>query len=549
MSGKDSMRIDLLLLGNSADFDWPLGDTLYAERSVAAIAGALQNPGRQEEHACLIWDPALGAPDPGTVEKIAGQPGDVWHAGLRLGLGGLPRAIDFTDPVWMLNADAAPDADATSWRLSLRCCLLSPEYARRAPAALASGFQSLEAAGLELGHRWIKGGALIRHIPALAGPALPPQGSPRLSLRDEMLFLARRYGPRWTAYAAFRMMGSGYASPGAILQAWAAVKGTPCIEDRVEMSCWRPRQQARGSVTVLIPTIDRYPYLETLLPQLQAQTIPAAEIVIIDQTPAARRRSLSLPGGPSRIRVMRLEENGQCISRNAGLLESNGDFILFLDDDDEVAPDLIESHLASLGAYGADVSAGVADEVDAGPLPEHFRFLRTSDVFPTNNAMVRRRTLERSGLFDLAYNKGQRADGDLGMRAYLSGAIMVLNPAISVLHHHAPQGGLRVHKARKITYASSRASLWQRQLPSVTEVYLMHRYYTAAQIREALWHRALSTLSASGGALRRFTKALIAGLLLPHTLWHIRKMCAQERSLRNQFPKIPALPARVPVLK
>lgn len=540
------MHIDLLVLGRPESFHWPLGDQLYAEKSAAAIAAALQSRA-QDNHACLLWDATLGQPAANLVSEISAQPGDVWHAGLRLGLSGLPRAIDFADPVWMLNADAPADVDSTSWRLSLRCCLLSPEYARLAATSLATAFESLEAAGLELGHRWIKAGALIRHIPSLGGRALPPEISPQLSLRDEMRFLTMRYGARWTLYSALRMVLSSYASPAAIAKAWSAVSGTSAKGSLVRMQAWRPGQHARGNVTVLIPTIDRYPYLENLLPQLQAQTIPAAEIVIIDQTPAARRRSISLPNGPTWIRVIHQDRSGQCTSRNAGLMESSGDFILFLDDDDEVAPDLIEAHLANLGSFGADVSAGVADEVGAGPLPPHFSFLRTSDVFPTNNAMVRRRALEKSGLFDLAYDKGQRADGDLGMRVYLSGAIMVLNPAISVLHHHAPQGGLRVHKARKITYASSRNSLWQRHLPSATEVYLMHRYYTSAQIREALWHRALGTLSGSGGTWRRLTKAIIAGVLLPHTIWHIMKMCNQERRLRTSFPNIPSFPARVPV--
>ena len=110
------------------------------------------------------------------------------------------------------------------------------------------------------------------------------------------------------------------------------------------------------------------------------------------------------------------------------------------------------------------MSSGVADEVGAGALPADFRLLRASDVFPTNNTMIRRDILGRSGLFDLAYNHRPRADGDLGIRNYLAGAFMILNPAISVLHHHAASGGLRKHKARTVTNAMSRKSIFQRVL-------------------------------------------------------------------------------------
>ena len=80
-------------------------------------------------------------------------------------------------------------------------------------------------------------------------------------------------------------------------------------------------------------------------------------------------------------------------------------------------------------------------------LPDAFTLRRASDVFPTNNTMLRKSALRLSGLFDLAYEHGPRADGDLGMRLYLSGARMLLDPEIRVLHHHAPSGGLRTHKA------------------------------------------------------------------------------------------------------
>jgi GT2 family glycosyltransferase len=216
---------------------------------------------------------------------------------------------------------------------------------------------------------------------------------------------------------------------------------------------------------------------------------------------------------------------------------------LFLDDDDEVQPDLIERHLRSLARYRADVSCGVADEVGAGALPEHFSRIRASDVFPTNNAMVTREALRTSGLFDLAYNRGQRADRDLGMRLYLSGALMVLNPEISVLHHHAPSGGLRTHKARVITYASSRKSLTQLQIPSATEFYLERRYFTRNQVRESMWIRVLSTFGGGGGVFRKLAKMLTATALLPDTIRKVRKNYLQATDMLSKYPKISSFPA------
>jgi glycosyltransferase involved in cell wall biosynthesis len=293
---------------------------------------------------------------------------------------------------------------------------------------------------------------------------------------------------------------------------------------------------------VLIPTLNRYSYLQTLLEQLRRQTVPPLEIIIVDQTPAGRRP----PGLYEALRdlplnVIHQAEPGQCTSRNAGLQTSRGDFILFLDDDDEIPADLIENHLSTLAEFGAEVSCGVAEELGAGSLPPDFQFLRISDVFPANNTLVRRAILQRSGLFDLAYNRRSRADGDLGLRLYLAGATLVLNPAISVLHHHAPAGGLRTHKARTVTYARSRDRVFCRARASASEFYLARRYFKPGQVRELYWQSVLGSFSLRGSLPKRTAKLFVGALLLPATLWQLCSRMAQATNLAAQFPQIPAL--------
>jgi glycosyltransferase involved in cell wall biosynthesis len=241
------------------------------------------------------------------------------------------------------------------------------------------------------------------------------------------------------------------------------------------------------------------------------------------------------------LKVIYQDEPGQCSARNEGLNSASGDYILFLDDDDEVPQTLIERHLECLTVFDADVSSGVANESGAGPLPDNFRYTRASDVFPTNNTMVRKAVLNRSGLFDLAYDKGQRADGDLGMRVHLSGAAMILNSQISVIHHHAPVGGLRVHKARVKTYAASRASLNVRQLTSATEVYLAKRYFTPRQLREMLWLQVFGTFSFRGSALKRVIKIFLGLVYMPNTLVALNKKYRQATKMLEIYPQIPAL--------
>ena len=274
---------------------------------------------------------------------------------------------------------------------------------------------------------------------------------------------------------------------------------------------------------------------------MRAQSAPPLEIIVVDQTAAGERdtawpaRFADLP-----LRVIWRDTAGQCSSRNAGLAVTRGDAVLFLDDDDEVPPDLIARHLAYLARFGVDASCGVAEELGAGALPAAFGLVRDSDVFPTNNALLRRDALAGSGLFDLAYERGERADGDLGMRLYLAGRTLGLNPGASVLHLHAPRGGLRQHRARVVTRGGSRGSLTGRHLLAPTEGYYWSRYFTAGQAHEALLIRTVSTLRGDGRRSRRLLRAALMLLWLPDTWRQNRARLAQGRAMLDRFPSIPA---------
>lgn len=540
------MRIDLILSGTSQLPEWRHGSAWLTEGSLLSLAERWSRVASEDRSvAFLCWDATLGPPpEARLLARLLEGPGDVWHGGLRLGLSGLPKALSYVAPTWMHGLDPDAAREGTSWRLSFRAAL----FRRSAGLSLGgpdAGFDSIAAAGLELGHRYLRGGAVVLHQPDLIASDVEEQPA-RLSVRDEIRWVQRRYGRRWALWALLRGVLAGRYPLTTIRTELPAVRGGTAAISGTQIfrsDSLTPAEAFRPSrVTVLIPTLDRYAHLHTVLEQLRAQTVAPAEVLVIDQTSAERRQPVRI-GDSSELpmRVFVLDRAGQCSSRNYGLERSTGDYILFLDDDDEVSPDLIERHLRVLERKGIDASSGVAEEVGAGSLPADFTYTRVSDVFPTNNTMVARKALERAGLFDLAYDRGQRADGDLGMRIHRSGALMVLSPDISVVHHHAPTGGMRSHGARVVTYARSRRSLWHRSLPTPSDFYLANRYFSKVAAAEVGWQGVLGTFRIRGGWLRTVLKILIALVQLPDTLWRSHRSAEAARELGHRFPQIPRL--------
>jgi glycosyltransferase involved in cell wall biosynthesis len=564
-----SKRVDLILLSSASDrrqaqgnqaiaygYQWPLGNIIAVLPTPRAIADCTARLTQQAQTGdYLFWDSKLGNPDPEHMEKLLAGSGDLWHVGLRIGTAGLPQILDFVNPTWMLNRDPDPAIEATSWRLSLRACLIRGEILRQLDSVRPT-FRTLHGAALEMGHRYLASGVIMRHVPSLvqltATTGLPTH-TPALPFEDELRFAYYCFGRQWAAWAVARVMLTRHTSPRGVVRAFRKLSAENRLAtyrlSQHRLNRVLPSAELKldpAEVSVLIPTLERYSYLRTLLNQLRQQTVKPREIIVVDQTPIEKRDpELVKEYSDLPLRLITLDVAGQCSSRNFGLQVAYGDYIMFLDDDDEVGPTLIEDHLRSLHMFQAEVSSGVVQEVGAAShtWSQYTHVPRTSlsAVFPTNNTLLHRSVLHQTGLFDLAYDHGERADADLGMRVYLSGALMVLNHEISLLHHHAPRGGLRVHGARVITYASSRKHLRYRQLPRPTEIYLALRYFTPKQVREELWLRTLGTLSVHGSPFRRFMKLAIGLFLMPHTCWHTYRSLRQARRMLDRYPQIPAL--------
>lgn len=546
--GPGDLEVDLVVLGgDSPGVEWAFGDACPVGAEPVAVAERVRTLGTGRD--LLLLDAGLPLPGAALLQRLLDGPADAWHAGLALGLAGQPELLDNVDPLSMFSAALDPTIEATSWRVTLRALLVRREVLDQLGGP-DPAMETLSGAGLELGYRWIRAGALVRHVPDLAAAAEQADavdGTDRVerifedppSLADSIRMVAAHRGRMWAGWAVQRAVVTRVIAPGQLTEAARTIRATAPATDTHYRAPSRPPGATDRSVTVVLPTVDRYPYLVPLLGQLASQTVAPQQVVIVDQTPLDRRRHDLADVEPDLpVEVVEIPVPGQSTARNAALDRATGEMLLFIDDDDEIAPTLIADHLERL-VDGVDASCGGVDDATAGPPPPGFRHRRASTVFPTNNTMLRRAALAGSGLFDPVFDRGARADRDLGVRLHCSGAVLVYDPSVMVFHHHAPVGGLRTHGARRTTRASARSSLLDRNLPSPTELYLGLRHYTASQRREMGAIRVLSTLSGGGSRGRRVLRAAVQLVLLPDTVVRIR---ANQRRAADYLATRPPIP-------
>ena len=101
-------------------------------------------------------------------------------------------------------------------------------------------------------------------------------------------------------------------------------------------------------VTVVITTRDRPSLVSRAVESALTQTVQAIEVIVVDD---ASVQPLRLGHADTRLQVLRRPSStGVCAARNAGLAVARGRWVTFLDDDDELAPDMLETSLRAARA-------------------------------------------------------------------------------------------------------------------------------------------------------------------------------------------------------
>jgi glycosyltransferase involved in cell wall biosynthesis len=207
--------------------------------------------------------------------------------------------------------------------------------------------------------------------------------------------------------------------------------------------------------TIVITTHNRPDYLDRAVRSALAQTVQEVEVVVVDNgsTPPSAPASTD-----PRLRLIRRRDGagGPSAARNAGLAAARGQWITFLDDDDELAPEMIERSLVAAESSplpgpvavmsvvqltdvaGNELERFVPPTLERGE--HYFLEARGNTRRAANSLVVPTELLRAIGGFDERLGVFQH--GDLGLR---------LNRAASIQSIDAPLYKMTMHEETRLS--------------------------------------------------------------------------------------------------
>jgi succinoglycan biosynthesis protein ExoM len=176
-------------------------------------------------------------------------------------------------------------------------------------------------------------------------------------------------------------------------------------------------------LSVVIPTFRRLDGLRRAVQSLTRQIdAPAFEVVIVDNSPEGCAHETARALGqilPNPLVYVHEPAPGVANARNAGVAAASGDFVAFLDDDEEASPGWLAALLATRRQFAASVVFGPIEAVIPPTVRRHRDYFQqffsrvgpATDIWLShpfgcgNSLMVRADALRGPAPFDPGYNE------------------------------------------------------------------------------------------------------------------------------------------------
>lgn len=205
------------------------------------------------------------------------------------------------------------------------------------------------------------------------------------------------------------------------------------------------------NISVVIPVYNKEKYIDRCILSVLNQTLRPGEIVVIDDGSTDNSLEILKNKYADQIKLETQNNSGEAITRNNAVALTNGDFVAFLDGDDEWCPTFIESICNLMSDYPecnlyATAYKLVSDNKEVIPryqnLKPNFRGIVSNyfsaslngwSIFSSSSTVVSIELFYEVGQFTPNLRLG--ADLDLWSRLALEGSIAFLNEPHAIYHY------------------------------------------------------------------------------------------------------------------
>ncbi|MBL7202903.1 MAG: glycosyltransferase family 2 protein [Desulfobacteraceae bacterium] len=298
--------------------------------------------------------------------------------------------------------------------------------------------------------------------------------------------------------------------------------------------------------SVIIPTFNRRDVLLDCLDHLVRQSIGPASLEVIvcdDGSTDGTMEAINEQANsyPFSLICLSQEGTGPASARNAGIRRAKGHFILFLNDDAQAAPDLLERHLQGLEGIKGESKAVVGcfrfpEDLAVSPFGHILQYTDALfgysglqdgtacgyEHFYTCNVSLPRILLEKEA-FDPAFKAAAAEDVDLGYRLQKRGVRIHYSAVCRCLHQHRISAAefcrinrVRGHWAALFFYKHPNLEKRPQLTAKILARWKQEVLEEAGESEKALRHIEAVEKSASGAVLSKHMLSKKAAQILPH---------------------------------
>lgn len=208
------------------------------------------------------------------------------------------------------------------------------------------------------------------------------------------------------------------------------------------------RDLLAASVSVVIPVYNREALILAAIESVLEQTEPPLEIIVVDDGSTDETAAVVRSVQDQRVTLIQQPNRGVSAARNAGLRVGQGHFVAFLDSDDRVHPEWLETltDLAQSNQASAVFCGFERSDVTVGMHEERYPFDESGSIrtkYLSGAFMVERELVNELGGFDelLRYSENHELGMRINKRCAELGLRQAATPQILLTMNRETSGG------------------------------------------------------------------------------------------------------------